>query len=120
MLSSWIDVRSKTSILAGLVCFLVTSGAAVAGGSSKDAPDERWSGAGGFYVEGRIGGPVNSEYDVNMVSPNVAGANGTLGIDGTEGIGVALSIGKQVSRLWRAVVAADALRVPWFAVPTKW
>lgn len=56
----------------------------------------------GWYVEGRIGGPITDEHDSTMVSPNVAGANGPVTTETDGGFGGALTIGKYFMPRWRA------------------
>lgn len=112
------------SAIATLIIVIAASSAAMAGGSYKDVHNERWFSSHGFYIEGRLGGPINTEYDVDMTSPNVAGANGELGIDAGRGIGYGFSIGKQLSRLWRAEFAwnyasSDDLKIDFSGAPAN-
>lgn len=56
----------------------------------------------GWYIEGRFGGALDTERDVDMFSPNVAGANGRLITEADDGFGFTVAVGKQIDELWRA------------------
>lgn len=56
----------------------------------------------GWYIEGRVGGALDTERNVDMISPNVAGANGKLKTDSDDGFGFTFAVGKQINELWRA------------------
>lgn len=109
------------------ICVAFLSSTAVAGdhrsyGSMKDdyvAPLSY-----GYYFEGRIGGVLDDSFDSDMVSPNVAGANGALEIGIDDGIGFELAIGKVFSPSWRADIAlafgtADDLTIDYTGAPAN-
>lgn len=115
---------SRLLSLAGLIAGLAMSSAAIAQDSYKDMPAERWMDSHGIYLEARFGGPITSDYKVDMASPNVAGANGKLKIDTGVGFGGGVAVGKQFSRLWRgevswAYAASDDLKIDFSGAPAN-
>jgi opacity protein-like surface antigen len=75
-----------------------------------------------WYVEGRLGGSIDDTREADMVSPNVAGANGPIEIEIGDGFGFAVSVGRYFNERWRAEVAwshgtADEIDVDYSKAP---
>jgi opacity protein-like surface antigen len=78
----------------------------------------------GLYFEARVGGAILDEFDADMSSANVAGANGALGIEPDEGFGFELALGKYFNQHWRADVSlawghADDLTIDYSGAPAN-
>lgn len=76
----------------------------------------------GWYVEGRLGGPITDEHEGDMVSPNVAGANGTLETETDGGFGGAVAIGRYFKPRWRgevewAYASTDDIKIDYSKAP---
>ncbi len=80
------------------IAVLIVTAPAQSGGLKDPVAQSHY----GWYIEGRFGGALDTERDVDMFSPNVAGANGRLVTEADDGFGFTFAVGKQIDELWRA------------------
>lgn len=64
----------------------------------------------GWYIEGRIGGPLNKDADSTIVSPNVPANNGPLETESHDGYGFAVAVGKFLNDRTRVEVEYSRTR----------